>query len=274
MNETTLHPLPDLSGVVPYDREPRRIVSLGLAGECDLLPLSEWFDRHLRGDYFFRRGHLLGLLTRRTSRVYTIWSDTVFVGVAVVYSGSLLHNLILDQDYRGLGIGEAVLLHLRPVAVRVKTNMSDGDPMAFYAKNGYSATSRDPHRPHIVTAVRPQQEHVETSVSTGAPLMQHRSVNPPAEPAARSPGAVTTSPHLEIPDQIYPQQAPQYVSAQDAADAQRWREHRQRVQSRGRARTERRRLESAIYSQQTYPVPVQHSNGYTQQIHPPESDHG
>jgi GNAT superfamily N-acetyltransferase len=226
--------LPDRSGAIPFARDPRRKLVATLASAIDLLPLSEWFDRHLRGDYFFRKGHLLGLLERQTSRVYCIFADSVFVGVAVVYSGSYLHNLLIDQDYRGQGIGEAIMEHLQPIAVRVKTNMQGGDPAPFYQSLGYTAFERDQHRPHIVNHVRPD-------------------LLPDRTPSDAPPTLPSPLP-LQIPDDV-------------AAAARRWHEHQARVKARGRARTERLRREAAIYSENTYHVGS--SNGSVQ-VQPPE----
>lgn len=148
--------------------DPKRTLSLYECCEEDHLAVQEWLDRHLRGDYLFKKNHLKNIITRPTATLFAILFDGMYVGTAIVYAGSVLHNIMIADEFRSLGIGEAVIRYLAPGVIRAKTNMQAGDPVPFYKKLGYEPVGVDPNRPHIVV-MTPQGAPVESS-PTCSPL--------------------------------------------------------------------------------------------------------
>ena len=128
---------------------PKVRLQLRLCGPGDTDALCDWCDVFLQGDYFFRRKHMQGLLSRNTSKVFSIVIDDVCCGMVAVYKGSTLHNLYLQPEYRQYGVGSAIIQTLQPTVIRSKSNMMAGDPAGFYAANGYHQVAEDVHRPHI-----------------------------------------------------------------------------------------------------------------------------
>jgi GNAT superfamily N-acetyltransferase len=116
------------------------VLALRAADSGDLLPLNFFFDAFLRRDYFVRRGQLAEMLRGRRHRVLIAEFDGVLVGVAVVTRAVRLVNVLIHPAYRGLGIGRALLRESGAHEVRAKTDMSTGDPRAFYAALGFVPT--------------------------------------------------------------------------------------------------------------------------------------
>jgi hypothetical protein len=50
---------------------------------------------------------------------------------------------------RGLGIGRLLVDAVDVDRIRVKTDMSSGDPAGFYTRLGYRDRGADPARPHV-----------------------------------------------------------------------------------------------------------------------------
>ena len=66
------------------------------------------------------------------------FDDEILIGVAVMSRKTKkLFNLIVNDKYRGLGIGKTMMGKLSPILVRCKTDMSSGNPIDFYNKLGY-----------------------------------------------------------------------------------------------------------------------------------------
>jgi GNAT superfamily N-acetyltransferase len=151
-------------------------VTVRKAGPADLFPLLNWADVYLQGDYFFRRGHLAGILKNSGHDAYAIEVDEQMAGMMIIYHGTTLHNLYLAPAFRKGGIGTALVRHFRPEVIRAKTNMLAGDPHDFYARQGYVAVAADPNRPHILEMRR-------MTPYTPRPLDQA----PPAAPQPPSP---------------------------------------------------------------------------------------
>ena len=111
----------------------------------DVLAVEHFADAVLRDDFFFRKGHWLSLLADRRVRLLAVrsrpeeepaWSE--LMGVVVVYDDSTLHNLFLSKQWRGLGIGTMIVRSLSLSKIRVKTNMTAGDPTGFYRSLGFT----------------------------------------------------------------------------------------------------------------------------------------
>jgi len=116
----------------------------------DLVPLRFFFDAMLRRDYFLRTGQLEEMIRGPHHRVLVAEIDTVLVGVAVLTAGSRLVNALVHPAYRGLGIGSELIRRSGATQVRVKTDMSAGDPSAFYQSLGFVPTGRRNARGNIV----------------------------------------------------------------------------------------------------------------------------
>jgi GNAT superfamily N-acetyltransferase len=119
------------------------------ANPGDATPLGFFFDTALRRDYFLRRGQLAEMLQSPYHRVYVAEIDTVLVGVAVTTRGTRLVNALVHPGYRGLGIGRALINQSGATEVRVKRDMSTGDPRGFYAALGFESAGPAPRRENI-----------------------------------------------------------------------------------------------------------------------------
>ncbi len=111
-----------------------------LAVLSDLEPIIKFVDRLLAGkDFFCPRGQHLGYFKYKT--IVVTLDDEKLIGWAVRQkNGSLIH-LLVDTDYRGMGIGTHLLKILDPLFIRSKFDQSTGDPFPFYEKHGYHKTS-------------------------------------------------------------------------------------------------------------------------------------
>lgn len=107
---------------------------------CDFEPLSFFFDTALRKDYFVRRGQLKDILSGPHHQVYVAEIDAVLVGVAITTRNCRLVNALVHPAYRGLGIGRALIEVSGATEVRVKRDMSTGDPIDFYRSLGFNST--------------------------------------------------------------------------------------------------------------------------------------
>lgn len=119
---------------------PAATLSIRRAGPGDLVPLGFFFDAILRKDYFFKRGQLQEILAGPYHEVYIAELDCVLVGVAILTSGTRLVNVLVHPAYRGLGIGAVLVRDSRAREVRVKKDISTGDPSRFYRALGFRST--------------------------------------------------------------------------------------------------------------------------------------
>lgn len=163
--------------VVPFQG---KAVAVRRCGPADLLVLTDWCDLYLAGDFHFKRRHMHGILTRGTSVVWAILIDEVFAGLLVLYRGSTLHNLYIDPANRGSGVGTAILNFFKPAVIRAKRNMQAGDPVPFYAENGYQIQNHDPEKPHIAVMTRIDSLPVGEATPTALPTLEP--LGTPAEP--------------------------------------------------------------------------------------------
>jgi len=132
--------------LVPH---PKLRIILHRCTEADSEAISNWCDVFMAGDYFVRKGHMLNLVRNPVIRVCAVIIDESIAGFVAVYKDTTLQNLLIDPQYRGQGVGAALIAVLKPTVVRCKSNMLAGDPTGFYEKNGYQVVAPDPARPHI-----------------------------------------------------------------------------------------------------------------------------
>lgn len=111
-----------------------------LANINDLEPIIEIVDRLLSGrDFFCPRGQHIGYFKYKT--ILLAFDQAKLIAWSVRQkNGSLIH-LLVEPEYRGLGIGSHLLEVLEPLFVRSKSDQSTGDPYEFYAKHGYVKTT-------------------------------------------------------------------------------------------------------------------------------------
>lgn len=107
----------------------------------DLVPLTFFCDAMLRRDYFIRRGQLAEMIRSERHKVLVAEIDIVLVGMAILTRGSRLVNVLVHPAYRGLGIGRALVEASGATEVRVKRDMSAGDPTPFYRSLGFEAAA-------------------------------------------------------------------------------------------------------------------------------------
>jgi len=115
-------------------------LTVRVAQRGDAVPVGFFFDAMLRRDYFLRRGQLEDTLRSAYHQVWIAEIDAVLVGVAITTRGTRLVNVLVHPGYRGLGIGRALVGQSGAEEVRVKTDMSGGDPRGFYGKLGFRST--------------------------------------------------------------------------------------------------------------------------------------
>jgi GNAT superfamily N-acetyltransferase len=135
------------NAVVPH---PTLHIEAYRCGPQDLEPMLDRLETLLHEDYFFRRKHFEAILKRPQATVFAILVEGDFAAIAITYNGSTLTNLYVHPEQKRQGVGTAVLAWINPSTVRAKGNMSQGDPVGFYEKNGYKAVGADPIKPHIV----------------------------------------------------------------------------------------------------------------------------
>lgn len=128
------------------------------AGPRDFQPLTFFFDAVLRRDYFLRRGQLAEILTGSRHRVFLAEIDGVLVGAAILTCGARLVNVLVHPGYRGLNIGRQLVDVAGAREVRVKTDMSSGDPRGFYRKLGFRPTGERNARGNIELMQRTPRE--------------------------------------------------------------------------------------------------------------------
>lgn len=133
--------------VVPHET---LLIEAYRCGPHDLEPMLDRLETLLHEDYFFRRKHFAAILARPQAAVFAILVEHDFAAIAIVYKGSTLTNLYVHPEHKAQGVGTAVLRWLNPSVIRAKGNMSQGNPVAFYEKNGFKATGCDPAKPHII----------------------------------------------------------------------------------------------------------------------------
>lgn len=234
---------------VPYF-DNKRTLHLYDCQAFDHLAVQEWLDRHLRGDYLFKKNHLLSIIKRETSKLYAILLDGMYCGTVVYYNGSILHNIMIDPDFRGLGIGESVIRFLNPSIIRAKTNMQAGDPVPFYKKLGFEPVSQDPERPHIVV-MQP----------AGASAAMVRPQDAGALPAVPP---VASFPRLAVPPEADPVES----------DAAKWRALKQRQRDRQAKRKAEAAAADAAHAAIHFPPVVPASPPFNQSILSPYHENG
>lgn len=115
-------------------------LTLRPANPSDAVPLGFFFDTALRRDYFLRRGQLVDMLSSRYHQVLVAELDSILVGVAITTRGTRLVNALVHPNYRGLGIGAALVGYSGATEVRAKIDSSGGDPRPFYKRLGFAVT--------------------------------------------------------------------------------------------------------------------------------------
>lgn len=106
----------------------------------DAGPLEFFFDTLLRRDYFVRRRQVEEIVRGDRHRAYLAEIEGVLVGVAVTTRGARLVNLLVHPAFRACGVGRALVCASDAVEVRVKLDMSSGDPRGFYRALGFEPT--------------------------------------------------------------------------------------------------------------------------------------
>lgn len=215
---------------------------------ADTLALCDMSDAGLKGDYWFPRKQMEGIIARPTSATWVVRVDGVCAGFLIFYSGSTLHNLLLVPEYRSRGIGQALIEFFQPELIRSKSNMGAGNPDPFYAAQGYAHLGADPERPHIHLMGKPATPRAAaTSTAAAEP--------PPTPQSPYNAGIVA-------------RELPITLEAQQAADAEKWRQ-RQASQRAARARRAARKAAGTV---QPVPVQLQPFTGGPQQFAGPPSN--
>lgn len=127
-------------------------IRIGVAG--DYVELAAFLDEHLRRDYFIPGRQLQEILGGRYHEVVLAVDDGEIVGVAIMTRAMrTLVNLLVRPCDRKRGIADALLTRLRVERIRVKTNVSAGDPTGYYLSRGYRMSSERTGKRHIAIAV-------------------------------------------------------------------------------------------------------------------------
>lgn len=111
-------------------RELRLFVDYWLSGR------ARGKDKQLASnDYFISTTQLADYLTQKHCLIAL--DDTEIVGWAVVSMHDVLVHILVNGNYRGLGIGSTLLKTLRPKRIRSKSDQGTGDPAKFYENLGF-----------------------------------------------------------------------------------------------------------------------------------------
>lgn len=134
-------------------------LELRRATPLDFVPLCFFFDTVLRRDYFLRRGQLQDMLKSPYHQIYIAEVDAVLVGVAITTRATRLVNALVHPNFRGLGIGRALVDFSGATEVRAKLDMSTGDPRGFYQSMGFASAGRTGGKRNIevMRVVRPDE---------------------------------------------------------------------------------------------------------------------
>lgn len=181
-----------LSGIPPATwaeaARPAARLTVRAATEGDLVPLSFFFDAILRRDYFLRRGQLREIVCGQRHRAFVAEIEGVLVGVAIVSAGARLINVLVHPAYRGLGIGRTLVSASGATEVRVKRDMSTGDPREFYRSLGFVETGSDSSKDNVA-----RMQMARVGEATAAPAGAERA--DPGMAAARRNGRKRGSRH-------------------------------------------------------------------------------
>ncbi len=124
------------------------------AVESDFDGVTSFLDRFLRRDYFIPHRQLREILRRRYHEMILAVDGDRILGLAIMTKAQrTLVNLLVDPCERKRGIGDALLSRLRVERIRVKMNVSDGDPTSYYLKRGYRMSQERTGKRHIRIAV-------------------------------------------------------------------------------------------------------------------------
>lgn len=124
------------------------------ARDGDFDAVASFLDQNLRRDYFIPHRQLREILAGRYHRTIVAVDDVTVLGIAIMTRRSrTLVNLLVDACERKRGIADALLSRLRVERIRIKTNVSDGDPTSYYLKRGFRLTDERTGKKHIRIAV-------------------------------------------------------------------------------------------------------------------------
>lgn len=124
------------------------------AGLDDLAIVATFLDQFLAGDYFMPYAQVRHVLGGRYHRTLLAVESGLIVGIAIMSRAQrTLVNLLVRPCERKRGIADALLFRLRVERIRVKMNVTDGDPTGYYLKRGYCMTSERTGKAHIRIAV-------------------------------------------------------------------------------------------------------------------------
>ena len=123
-----------------------------VSGDYDAL--ASFLDDFLRRDYFIPHRQLREILMRRYHSTVLAIEGVDLLGVAIMTRRSrTLVNLLVRPCERKRGIGDALLSRLRVERIRVKMNVTDGDPTGYYLKRGFRLSPERTGKKHIRIAV-------------------------------------------------------------------------------------------------------------------------
>ena len=92
-------------------------------------------------------------------RTFLCYDEIQIIGWAVVESSGTLIHLLVHGEFRGKGIGECMMLILKPKFVRSKSDQSSGDPIGFYRSLGYEKVRSVRSRSRLdIDVVRPKRK--------------------------------------------------------------------------------------------------------------------
>ena len=221
------------------------IVFVRRCGEADVDPVGDWLDVHLAGDYFFKRRHLRSVIVNPNSEAWAVEVEGQLIGFIAIYHGSMLHNLYLAANWRGKGLGSALVQMFRPTEIRAKTNMLAADPTDFYKRLGYRVVGQDPRKPHILEMamdVRPATAAEQAAAIPGG-AASSPPISPPREKAPPSIGRMTAAQVAAIAAKLRGLSDDELAAvAHAAATHAHWRKRQQAARER---RLERERKEAA-----------------------------
>ncbi|HUX14467.1 MAG TPA: GNAT family N-acetyltransferase [Spirochaetia bacterium] len=124
------------------------------ATEKDIPRILGFVDIYLRKDWLVRRDYLWS--TMHTDETWIVTDKKRVVAWATVGRAGRrgLWNLLVHPEYRNRGIGRTLVQRLKPDYIRSKSDQSDGDPAAFYARLGYETIKQNAGRKRNIQIMR------------------------------------------------------------------------------------------------------------------------
>lgn len=109
----------------------------------DVTLIADFVDTYLRRDFFMPRRHIADTINDPWHDAFIALKNGRILAYAVMSRRTrCLTLLLVHPHHRRQHIAQRILTFAKPLSVRVKLDMADGDPTAFYRRLGYTPTAQ------------------------------------------------------------------------------------------------------------------------------------